>query len=361
VKMNILYIGMDNTAYSDRSLEVKVADTLAERGHEVTLCCERKPIYREDEECKLKRIITMPLNNPMQIKQKHIDEILKDNYNVIFTSSVSGAPLATKIRKKIKIPLVTQILDIPTWRFESIYPNHQYQFNLWLFWLQHALASDKIVVNHTITERHLKTLTTYPEEDICVIYYGVDHITPNKIPEPKTKTIPIVFVSRLVWYKGFHYLLYALARINKKVSVYVIGNGPEKENWERLAQKIGIDVKFLGGISDYEKFTIIKKSKLMVYPSISLDIGGLAPLEAGICGVPCITFDQPVNKEIYRNSVEYAPYKDARYLSSLIQYYLVAKGDRIKLGKKARDFVLKNRTFKIQAEKLEKIFKKVIE
>lgn len=356
--MRILYIGMDISQYADRSLEIKVADVLAEK-HEVTLCCERQPKYRKDEKCRFRRTLVLPVNNPSEITEEQWNTIKIDEYDVIFTSSASGSIIVAILKDRLNIPAVVQILDIPSWRLDGAHPFRDEWRQQWGTWLSYARHADRIILSHSIARMHLLNLTNYPVASTSIIYYGIDDRLAGKVPDQKEE-YSISFVSRLVAYKGVEYLVRAAARIEDCPTLKIIGLGHELEPLKKMCEVFGVNAEFLGGVDDYQKFEQLKKSMFMVYPSISLDIGGLAPLEAGVCGKPSIVFDQDVNKEIYQNAVIYARYKDVDSLVYNIDHLIKSTNIRKLMGGLAQEFVNEERTFIVQAQNLTKVLEEVV-
>ena len=68
-----------------------------------------------------------------------------------------------------------------------------------------------------------------------------------------------------------------------------IGEGPEKENLSMLVEKAGIKdrVKFLGYVSDEEKYRYLKISDLFILTSIHEGFG-IVFMEAMYCGLPIV-------------------------------------------------------------------------
>lgn len=102
-----------------------------------------------------------------------------------------------------------------------------------------------------------------------------------------------VTIGRLVERKATDRLIKALAREELTgVTLIVIGDGPDREELERLAASLGISdrVLFRGRVSDEEKWQLLRNSDL--YASASLHEGfGLVFLEAMACGLPVVCPD----------------------------------------------------------------------
>ncbi len=91
-------------------------------------------------------------------------------------------------------------------------------------------------------------------------------------------------VSRLVKYKRYDLAVEACSKLHKKL--IIIGDGPERENLEKIADKEY--VKFLGRQPDDVVKKHIAECKALLFPGE--EDFGIVPLEAMSCGRPVIAF-----------------------------------------------------------------------
>jgi glycosyltransferase involved in cell wall biosynthesis len=168
------------------------------------------------------------------------------------------------------------------------------------YWIERVSAKlpDTIisVSNHT-TNGLRNVLGT--RKKIVTIPNGLDmaNITRNV---PAASGADIVFAGRLLAHKNVDVLLHAtsiLAKQNPKISLFIIGEGPEKPAHEKLADELGIkkNVSFFGFFKDHnELYRIMQASKVFVLPSTREGFG-LSALEANACGMPVVTIDHEQN------------------------------------------------------------------
>lgn len=101
----------------------------------------------------------------------------------------------------------------------------------------------------------------------------------------------LLFVGRLVPYKGLHILLEAMEHIEDKL--LIIGSGPERAALEGYAQQLGVagKVQFLGRIESRDKFAaLMNGSELLVLPSLDKsEAFGMSMVEAMACGKPVVS------------------------------------------------------------------------
>jgi len=91
-------------------------------------------------------------------------------------------------------------------------------------------------------------------------------------------------VSRLVPYKKIDLVIKTLRQLKRKA--VVIGDGQEMAKLK--GQATGLDIKFLGQISDKILRKYYSGARAVIFPQ--LEDFGLVPLEAAACGTPTIAF-----------------------------------------------------------------------
>lgn len=92
-------------------------------------------------------------------------------------------------------------------------------------------------------------------------------------------------LSRLVSYKRFDLAVKACKELNKKL--VVIGEGPERENLEKIAAG-DQNITFLGRIPDEEVKKYMAECKALLFPGE--EDFGIVPVEAAASGRPVIAF-----------------------------------------------------------------------
>lgn len=108
-------------------------------------------------------------------------------------------------------------------------------------------------------------------------------------------TFRLLFVGRLVPYKGADMLLRALSASALKAKDFVldiVGDGPELERLKGLSETLGLSsrVNFAGWISQNETSKYYKNADVFCFPSVR-EFGGAVVMEAMACGLPCIVVD----------------------------------------------------------------------
>ena len=132
---------------------------------------------------------------------------------------------------------------------------------------------------------------------VTTVYSGIDLAKINRV-SPKTGLGKyIVAARRLIYNKGIDILIKAFETVHKEfpdISLYIIGDGPEKENLINLSKNMGLTscIHFTGTLSLEELFAYMKGAILHVCPSRA-EGGGIVNVEASACG--CIPIGSNVD------------------------------------------------------------------
>lgn len=120
----------------------------------------------------------------------------------------------------------------------------------------------------------------------------------------RAEEIAVLFVGQLRPYKGLRFLLKAISQLNQpgkpRVSLTVIGDGPEKSKLLRLVLQLNIPdkVRFLGKLPDSDLHVAYLSHDVLVLPSISAESFGLVLLEAKRHGMAIVATDLPGTRSV---------------------------------------------------------------
>jgi glycosyltransferase involved in cell wall biosynthesis len=138
-------------------------------------------------------------------------------------------------------------------------------------------SADYMVCNSKATLAVAKELSS---TDVRYIPSGVNL---NQFHPLSMKREAVTYVGALSKVKGVDIFLRAMKGTPEKV--WIVGDGPERTNLERLAEELQVDCTFWGFRTDTCEF--MNKSKIVVLPSRKEGFG-LTILEAMACGTPVI-------------------------------------------------------------------------
>ncbi len=156
------------------------------------------------------------------------------------------------------------------------------------------------------------------------------HRRPELIPNPVDvdffspgKSLPaqrphndwrLVSSGRLVGWKGFSYLLSALARLRKlhqvNARLSIAGEGPEREALTAKIRELGLEnyVTLYGRLDPPALRDLLRSSDLYVQPSIGLEAFSISALEGACVGLPLLLSDQ-VGLAGFLKETDYASYQ----------------------------------------------------
>jgi rhamnosyl/mannosyltransferase len=113
-------------------------------------------------------------------------------------------------------------------------------------------------------------------------------------PHPSERTaLQLLFVGRLVYYKGLDVLLHAVARSpHRPVRLTIVGEGPLRAGVEGQVASLGVQdrVDVLGGVDDAVLLDLYRSHDVFVMPSSSrAETFGMAMCEAMAAGLPAVS------------------------------------------------------------------------
>lgn len=170
--------------------------------------------------------------------------------------------------------------------------------------------ADGILVTSSPDKHYLEGQGVEPGR-ILVIKGGVDFTEVNSAPDSATTAYEAVYIGRLHPQKGVLELLDIWVKVVAEIPsarLALIGDGALEGRVRRERARLGLEknVELLGFLDGKEKFSIIKRSKVVVHPAI-YDSGGMAMCEAMACRLPGVSFDLPALKTYYPHGVIKVP------------------------------------------------------
>jgi rhamnosyl/mannosyltransferase len=187
-----------------------------------------------------------------------------------------------------------------------------------------------------------------------VIPFGVDSLIEKrsdeylrlnqKKSESVNNEIEILFVGRLVYYKGCEVLIEALSYTNG-ANLTIIGSGYLEKDLKQKAMELGIEkkVKFLGSVNDDLLSKYFSEADVFILPSIARsEAFGLVQIEAMsygkpvintnlASGVPYVSIDKETGLTVEPNN--------ANELAKAIQWMVDNKEERLLMGIRAKERV----------------------
>lgn len=211
---------------------------------------------------------------------------------------------------------------------------------------------DTIIV---ATQGHIDGSDYLPKyRDKCVIIpYGVDkrieenadrYIEQLRPSQNISRPLKMLFVGRLVYYKGCEILLKAFKEVDN-AELTIIGDGELRAKLENEAVKYNMTSKvhFLGNVEEERLFNAFEECDVFILPSIAKsEAFGLVQIEAMAYGKPVINTNLPSGVPYV--SLDHVtgltvPPNDVQALADAIRWMVDHEEERIEMGKRARDRV----------------------
>jgi glycosyltransferase involved in cell wall biosynthesis len=138
----------------------------------------------------------------------------------------------------------------------------------------------------------------------------------------------------------------------------IVGDGPLKDNLISYANKEGIseNFTFLGSVPDHMLPIYYNCADVFVSPSLQ-EGQGITLLEAQATTKPVIAFDVSAISEVVKNKITgLLVQPDSYELANAISDLLSDESLREKMGNSGREFVEKNFSWDICAQKMSKVY-----
>jgi len=221
---------------------------------------------------RISRKIKKPFRDILVIKA-----IVKSakNSDLIFSNTLAfESAIASKIVDK---KLVQKIVGDLAWerangsgRFQGRLDEYQnsdlcFKSKLTNWYRDFAVHQSSMIITPSNYLKNIVSKWNYPKEKIEVIYNAVEFEEADK--KIKKDKFRIISVARLIPHKGIEAILKTLDKIDFEFEYIVIGDGPLKNDLQRLSNDLKIDTKFLGNVSKKEVANWLNSSDLFILNS----------------------------------------------------------------------------------------------
>ena len=299
----------------------EVAKRLAARGHDVTLLCstDGRPgraveagvkVVREKRHLTLFRAPVCTLTRRIP----YTSDIIQVAATYPFTT-----PAVLHRARKLGIPAVLDFhfephLESPLGKLAA----HAYR-RVGPPSYQHA---DAVVVRSLSYAERSPSLDAIPKDRLQVVPNGFD---PERFKPTGSmrRGDYLLFVGRLVPYKGLEVLLRAMAKGKVSAPLLIVGDGPLRTPLKQLAARLGVDAHFLGHVPDQDLPALYRGARLTLLPSVNKqEAFGICLIESMACGTPVLASALPGVKEVAEVGGLTAPPGDVDALAAQLKVAL---------------------------------------
>ena len=223
--------------------------------------------------------------------------------------------------------------------------------------------ADKILAGSTFTLNMLQK--TFKLEDSKIELFYENGVSESFLDEltitRDEKQVNLLFVGRLVSYKGADIVIEAVSQLSKiirqRIRLTIVGDGSEKDNLKRQAQELDVSdiVSFAGWVDQKDTLEFYRKADIFCFPSIR-EFGGAVVLEAMACGLPCIVADNggiaeyvtdETGFKIAPTSRENLTQELTKKIQTLVENQELRKKMSLKAVKRAKEFAWKEKAIEI--------------
>lgn len=173
----------------------------------------------------------------------------------------------------------------------------------------------------------------------------------------------ILTIGRHVYYKGYEYLIDALARISDDAVLLMVGTGPLTESLRKRISERGLDgrILMLGEVDEATLVSLLHRCDVFTLPSIEpSEAFGIASAEAMACGKPTVVCElgngvNHLNKDGITSLT--VPPRDSASLADAIQQLLTDEELRLRMGGEAHRWVRSEFCIGRMAERTQAIYR----
>jgi glycosyltransferase involved in cell wall biosynthesis len=267
----------------------------------------------------------------------------------------AGVP-AVILGKKYKIPVVIS-------EHCSAFPRH-----LLNFWgrKKAQFAMNRVNIIFPVSKNLEEAIRSYGIKNKFEVTPNVVNTKifyPSREKRNKNDKKRILFVGLLTPVKGIPYLLKALSQLKQKRQDFIldiVGDGPNKEEYEELTRDIGLDeiVKFHGLKIKKEVAKFMRNCDFFVLPSFYENFG-VVYIEAMACGKPVIGTNAGGSREIITKQTGLlVPPKNVNALIKAINYMLDHYQNYS--SEKISQYTRNNFSYEVIGKKLNEIYKNIL-
>ena len=340
---------------------VKWANEMARRGHEVYLLT----LHNSNEPLEpTVKFIELPLKPPFgfYLNAPFLKYLLKkikpDLLNTHYASSYGTLARLSGFHPNLLSVWGSDVFEFP----------YLSKFNMRLI-RKNICEADRVASTSKIMKRQVESLWR-PKSDITVTPFGIDCSKFSPVSEKGSRSgkLRIGTVKSLSPQYGIMYLIkaFALAKDNglKDAELCIVGGGSQEKELKKLTFELGIqnDLRFTGSVPSSEVPQWLNSFDIYVALSIQESFG-VAVLEASACNLPVIVSNAGGLPEVVVDGVTgfIVPTKDYKTAAEKILEMSQDPELREKLGKKGREFVVRNYEWSECANVMEQLYREVIQ
>ena len=254
-----------------------------------------------------------------------------DEFDVII-DEINTVPFQIqKLNQKNPVVALIHQLAREVWFYETRFPLSALGYYVLEPWW---LRGYRDVCTVTVSSSTREDLTNIGFSNVHTVHNGIGTV-PLEEPPEKESTPIIVFLGRLVRCKLPDHAIQSFQIIRESfpnAELWILGDGYLRK---KLESKRASAVRFLGRVSDSEKFAVLRKADLLLVPSVR-EGWGVSVIEANAMGTPAIGYAVPGLKDSIVQGVTGALVRPFDYVA-MAEAAKMLIGDQGKMEKMSRN------------------------
>jgi glycosyltransferase involved in cell wall biosynthesis len=232
-------------------------------------------------------------------------------------------------------------------------------------------GADAIITSSSPAADALVTSWAIPRDLVAAVPDGVntdEFIATDKAAARKMLNLPenspvAVFLGLFNRYQGIDLLLESISLLKKRGSrIHFLLMGFPDEKYRRLAAAAGIDgmITFTGKV-DYDNAPrLLSAADVALSPKISLTEANGKLFNYMACGLPCLVFETPVNREILGDTGTYAGFADPVDFADKLEALLADAAHCAELGRRSREMSVNKHSWDARGNTLLQLYQRVL-
>jgi glycosyltransferase involved in cell wall biosynthesis len=355
---------------------------LSRKGHEVHVICNVTKNLRNDVQSLLELGVKFHTIKPeigtmgtvVLTYRQHISyiinairmgrKVLKCNkFDIIHANTYTPVIPALVLGKISKIPVMMTVhhVSLGHWKVWSSQKGISRSASIVGPVYERIILGIPVQVVHTVSNStQADLLNINPNAKVSTLYNGID--LKDYIATTYRYQKFILYIGRIVSTKNLGVVILAFSNVIKSfpaATLVIVGNGPMREEWERLARIKGLEnnVDFVGHVSEYTKQKLLGSCSALVLPS-KMEGFGRVIIEAFAMYKPVLVSSIRSLSEVVENGKDgfLIPPDNFEMWAERIKFLLANTEACRKMGENGRKKVEEKFNLKIISNKIEELY-----
>jgi len=241
-------------------------------------------------------------------------------------------------------------------------------------WLESLInkSADTIITSSTPAADELVKSWGVAKGLVTAVTDGVntnEFIASDKAVARKMLNLPeqapvAAFLGLFNRYQGVDLLLEAISLLKKRGSrIHFLLMGFPDAKYRRIAAEAGIDgmITFTGRVEYAKAALFLAAADVALSPKISLTEANGKLFNYMACGLPCLVFETPVNREILGDTGTYARFADPVDFADKLEALLADAARCAELGRRSREKAVREHSWDSRGETLLQLYQRVLQ